>query len=176
MDGLPIPLVDGKPVVSLEGEELLDVEVLYDEIREDGIGSETFHQVIRVKATQDPAEVKPNGEVITWTSIQQSGKTLAEAQAEVKRGLEMVEFACSIPSLNRALLSFRLRPKISNSMGRNARAKPHSSRPPEMASSMPISPAILSGLLKIGSTAPVTRRAFFVRWQAADRKMWGLGE
>ena len=79
MDGLPIPLVDGKPVVSLEGEELLDVEVLYDEIRADGIGSETFHQVIRVKATQDPAEVKPNGEVITWTSIQQSGKTLAEA-------------------------------------------------------------------------------------------------
>ena len=78
MDGLPIPLVDGKPVVSLEGEELLDVEVLYDEICEDGIGSETFHQVIRVKATQDPAEVKPNGEVITWTSIQQSGKTLAE--------------------------------------------------------------------------------------------------
>ena len=78
MDGLPIPVVDGKPVVSLEGEGLLDVEVLYDEIREDGIVSETFHQVIRVKATQDPAEVKPNGEVITWTSIQQSGKTLSE--------------------------------------------------------------------------------------------------
>ncbi len=78
MDGLPIPVVDGQPVVSLEGERLLDVEVLYDAIREDRIGSETFHQVIRVKATQDPAEVKPNGEVITWTSIQHSGRTLSE--------------------------------------------------------------------------------------------------
>ena len=76
MDGLPIPVVDGEPVVSLEGEGLLEVEVVYDEIREEGIGSETFRQVIRVKATQDPAEVKPNGEVIAWTSIQQTGRTL----------------------------------------------------------------------------------------------------
>lgn len=79
MDGLPIPVVDGEPVVSLEGEGLLDLEIVYDEIRKDGIVSETFGQVIRVKATQDPAQVKANGEVITWTSIQQTGRTLKKA-------------------------------------------------------------------------------------------------
>lgn len=79
MDGLPIPMVEGQPVVSLEGEGLLDVEVLYDEIREEGIASETFHQVILVKATQDPAEVKPNGEVVSWTSMQRTGKTMSKA-------------------------------------------------------------------------------------------------
>ena len=79
MDGLPMPCVDGQPVTSLEGEGLLDVEVVYDEIREEGIGSETFHQIIRIKATQDPAEVTPNGQVVSWTSIQRSGKTISEA-------------------------------------------------------------------------------------------------
>ena len=66
-------------------------------------------------------------------------------------------------------------PNRANSCGRKARANPTSSRPPEMASSMPISPANFSGLLKTGSTAPVISRAFFVRCAAALRKTIGFG-
>ena len=69
----------------------------------------------------------------------------------------------------------RLTPKRSNSCGRNARAIPTSSRPPDIASSIPISPASFSGLLNAGRTAPVTSRAFFVRCEAAVRKTMGLG-
>ena len=52
---------------------------------------------------------------------------------------------------------------------------PRSRRPPEIASSMPASPAILSGWLNTGSTAPVTMRAFLVRCEAALRKTIGAG-
>ena len=82
---------------------------------------------------------------------------------------------CCTPSSKRARDSSRLRPKRSNSCGRQARAKPTSRRPPEMASSMPISPASFSGLLKIGRTAPVTRRARLVRCAAAARNTIGFG-
>ena len=69
------------------------------------------------------------------------------------------------------------RDKIQTAMNAlKARPKPQSSRPPEIASSMPISPATLRGLLKMGSTAPVTRRAFRVRIAAAVRKICGFGE
>ena len=52
---------------------------------------------------------------------------------------------------------------------------PRSSRPPEIASSIPASPAILSGLLNAGSTAPVTIRALRARCDAAARNSIGLG-
>ncbi len=80
-----------------------------------------------------------------------------------------------MPSANRPLLSSSDIPKRANSCGRKARAKPTSMRPPEIASSMPISPASLSGLLKIGRMAPVIRRAFLVRCEAAVRNTIGLG-
>jgi hypothetical protein len=42
-------------------------------------------------------------------------------------------------------------------------------------SSMPISPAIFSGELNAGSTAPVISRTFVVRCATAVRKISGLG-
>ena len=82
---------------------------------------------------------------------------------------------CASPSVKRRRLSSRLTPNCVNSCGRKARAKPTSSRPLLMPSSMPISPAIFSGLLKAGSTAPVISRVFFVTMAAAVRKISGLG-
>ncbi len=82
---------------------------------------------------------------------------------------------CDSPSVKRRRLSSRLTPNAANSCGRNARAKPTSSRPLLMPSSMPISPAIFSGLLNAGSTAPVISRVFLVRIAAAVRKISGLG-
>jgi hypothetical protein len=51
----------------------------------------------------------------------------------------------SRPSSNRARLSSIEMPKRANSWGRKARAKPTSRRPPEIASTIPICPASLSG-------------------------------
>ena len=82
---------------------------------------------------------------------------------------------CASPSLKRLRLSSRLTPNAANSCGRKARAKPTSSRPLLMPSSMPISPAIFSGLLNAGSTAPVMRRVVLRAIAAAVRKISGLG-
>jgi hypothetical protein len=82
---------------------------------------------------------------------------------------------CSIPSRNRATDSSGERPKRRNSCGRNARAKPTSSRPRESASSIAISPASFKGWLKAGNTAPVTSRAWRVRCAAAARNTIGFG-
>ncbi len=82
---------------------------------------------------------------------------------------------CSSPSSNLARLSSIAMPKRANSCGRKARAKPTSSRPPEIASTMPICPASFSGLLKTGSTAPVTSRIERVIAAAALRKTSGSG-
>ena len=82
---------------------------------------------------------------------------------------------CSSPSSKRARLSSIEMPKRANSCGRNARAKPTSSRPPEIASTIPIWPASLSGLLNTGSTAPVTSRIERVTAAAALRNTSGSG-
>ncbi len=79
------------------------------------------------------------------------------------------------PSVKRRRLSSRLTPNCANSCGRKARAKPTSSRPALMPSSMPISPASLSGRLNAGSTAPVISRVFLVRIAAAVRNSSGFG-
>jgi malonate-semialdehyde dehydrogenase (acetylating) / methylmalonate-semialdehyde dehydrogenase len=43
--------------------------------------------------------VVKNAEAIAHSVTREHGKTLAEARASVQRGIEMIEFACSIPSL-----------------------------------------------------------------------------
>jgi Ca-activated chloride channel family protein len=73
---LPLPWVDGKPVVSLEGERLLEVEVLYDEIGEAEIISRSFAQVMRIQATQNPEEVRQKAEVIPWVAMQRAGQAM----------------------------------------------------------------------------------------------------
>src|SRR5919198_805742 len=40
-----------------------------------------------------------NTEELAYSVSREHGKTLAEARASVQRGIEMVEFACGIPSL-----------------------------------------------------------------------------
>jgi hypothetical protein len=86
LEVLPLPCVNGRPVASLAGESLLEVEVLYDEITATGIESHTFQQTIRVQATQDPAQVRLNGQVLQWASLQRTGKVLDEVTRQMDRG------------------------------------------------------------------------------------------
>jgi len=75
---LPLPWMDGRPVVSLEGERLLEVEVLYDEITVAEIISRMEARVVRIQATQNPEEVRQKVEVIPWVALQRAGKVLDE--------------------------------------------------------------------------------------------------
>jgi hypothetical protein len=51
MEVLPLPLLNGQPVASLEGEKLLELEILWDEIGEKEIKSCRHEQLIRVLGT-----------------------------------------------------------------------------------------------------------------------------
>ena len=85
---LPLPTVGGQPVVSLEGEQLLELELAYDEIAADGISSKTFTQIIRIQSTQDPAKVVLNQEIIPWVALQRAGKVMQQALQHLDAGRE----------------------------------------------------------------------------------------
>jgi hypothetical protein len=52
LEVLPLPWVDGKPVASLEGEKLLEVEFQYDELQDQSVRSRTESRVVRIQATE----------------------------------------------------------------------------------------------------------------------------
>jgi Ca-activated chloride channel family protein len=84
---LPIPLLaPGRPAATLDGETLLEVEVVYDEVGEAGITSRAERHTIRVRPTQDPADVKVNETVLPWVSAQQAARTLERAMEQRDRG------------------------------------------------------------------------------------------
>jgi Ca-activated chloride channel family protein len=86
LEVLPLPWVQGAPVVSLEGEKLLELEILYDEIGEKGIISKTRQQVVRVQATPNPDEVRVNETVVGWVAMQKAGLTIKRATDEMTGG------------------------------------------------------------------------------------------
>jgi Ca-activated chloride channel family protein len=86
VQALPLPCINGQPVASLEGEELLKLEVAFDEISETGITSQCLQQTIRIQATQDPAVVQPDPQVITWVSLQKAAQTMREVNRAMDEG------------------------------------------------------------------------------------------
>lgn len=84
MEVLPLPLLNGKPVASLEGEALLEMEVLWDQIGEKEITSRTYEQTIRIQATQNPDDIKLNQEVVAWIAVQRAGKTVEDATKDAQ--------------------------------------------------------------------------------------------
>jgi len=86
VQALALPLVNGKPPFDLKGEQLLSVEVLWDEILEKGVVSRTLNQQIRIQATQDPAEVIVNNVVAPWVSLQKAGIVAADVTKKMDQG------------------------------------------------------------------------------------------
>jgi Ca-activated chloride channel family protein len=80
---LPLPLINGQPVASLEGEKFLELEILWDEIGEKEIKSCRHEQVVRISGTQNPDEIKLNEETVAWIAVQRAGKALDEATKDV---------------------------------------------------------------------------------------------
>lgn len=91
LEVLPLPLMgDGLPVASLEGEALLDLEIAYDEITEEGVHSRVEQRTIRISAVQNPAEVVRNGQAVRWVAIQEVGRMMMAAILERDSGDELV--------------------------------------------------------------------------------------
>ena len=87
LEVMPIPLLaPGRPAASLEGEALVELEVLFDEISDEGVRSVTWKQTVRVRAVQDPADQKLNEEVLPWVSAQEAAKILENAVALRDKG------------------------------------------------------------------------------------------
>ncbi len=80
---LPLPLINGTTVASLEGEKFLELEILWDEIGEKEIKSCRHEQVIRITGTQNPDEIQLNEETVAWIAVQRAGKALDEATKDV---------------------------------------------------------------------------------------------
>jgi hypothetical protein len=72
--------------VSLEGEKLLELEVLYDEIGATGLVSKTYQQTVRIQATPNPEEIKVNETVVGWVAMQKAGLTIKRATDEMASG------------------------------------------------------------------------------------------
>ena len=83
MEVLPLPLINGQPVATLEGEKLLELEILWDEIGEKEIKSCQHEQLIRILGSQDAKDVKLNEEVVAWVSVQRAGKAVDEATKDI---------------------------------------------------------------------------------------------
>ncbi len=83
---LALPTINGQPVCSLEGEQLLELEFLYDELHAKEIASRTVTQVIRIQATQNPDEVKMREEVIPWVAMQKAGHVIDEVNKRMDAG------------------------------------------------------------------------------------------
>ena len=91
LEVLPLPLMgDGLPVASLEGEALLDLEIAYDEITEEGVHSRVEQRTIRISAVQNPADVVRNGQAVRWVAIQEVGRMMMAAILERDNGDELV--------------------------------------------------------------------------------------
>lgn|GEM_PF-453068 len=87
LEVLPLPLLpDGEPVASLEGEALLSLEILWDDLAGTEVKSLTHVQTVRILPTQNPADVIVNEDVIPAIAAQRAGHASDAAVDAAKRG------------------------------------------------------------------------------------------
>ena len=84
---LPLPLLpDGTLPASLEGEELLGIEFVWTEIGDTEIKGCTSAHLVRIRGTQNAADVVLNEEIIAVITNQIAAKATREAANEVRMG------------------------------------------------------------------------------------------
>ncbi|MEZ5277103.1 MAG: VWA domain-containing protein [Opitutaceae bacterium] len=87
LDVLAIPeIAPGRPAASLEGEGLVEAEMLYDRVEESGIASVTETHTVRICPTQSPADVKVNESALSWITPPQAARIVEQAMALRDRG------------------------------------------------------------------------------------------
>jgi hypothetical protein len=70
----------------LDGEELVQLEILWDDLSGPEVKSCVHRQTIRILATQNPDDVKVNVDVIPGVTMQRTGMALEEARSEAEAG------------------------------------------------------------------------------------------
>ena len=80
LDVLPLPLLPGgEPSASLEGERLVELEILWDDLTASDLASRTHTQTVRILPTQDPADIRINEDVIPAVATQCAGLAVEKA-------------------------------------------------------------------------------------------------
>lgn len=80
LDVLPLPLLpDGTAAATLEGERLLELEILWDDLTSPSLASRTHTQTIRILPTQDPSDIRLNEDVIPAVATQCAGLAVDKA-------------------------------------------------------------------------------------------------
>jgi Mg-chelatase subunit ChlD len=116
LEVLPLPLqADGTPLTTLDGEELIEVHVLWDDIGKDEIRSCRHEQLVRILATQNPDEVKLNAEVVAAIATQLAGKVVDEAAHDIQAH-RMDQAKDKIDKLNELLAGYRMPDKITDAL------------------------------------------------------------
>ena len=87
LDVLAMPLgADHAPVASLEGEDLLELEVLWEALSDTGVTKKAWQRVVKIRRVQNPEEVSVNEEVIPWVAEQQAGRSVRSALDAAGKG------------------------------------------------------------------------------------------
>jgi Ca-activated chloride channel family protein len=87
LEVLPLPtLPEGEPVASLEGEELLGVEILWDDLSSEVIASKTYERLVRISGTENPEDVRQNTEIISKIATQKVGKVIQQTETLLVEG------------------------------------------------------------------------------------------
>lgn len=80
LDVLPLPILPGgEPAASLEGERLIELEILWDDLSTPDLASRTLTQTIRILPTQDPADIRIDEDVIPAVATQCAGLAVEKA-------------------------------------------------------------------------------------------------
>ncbi|MFM8716505.1 MAG: vWA domain-containing protein [Spartobacteria bacterium] len=80
LDVLPLPILSGgEPVATLEGERLVELEVLWDDLSTPDLASRTHTQTIRILSTPDPADIRVDEDVIPAVATQCAGLAVEKA-------------------------------------------------------------------------------------------------
>jgi Ca-activated chloride channel family protein len=88
MEVLPLPVLSGgHPAASLEGEELLGLEMLWDDLSTEPISSRTYERLVRISGTEDPGGVRQNMEIISKVATQKVGVVMEETEKLASKGL-----------------------------------------------------------------------------------------
>jgi len=86
LDVLPLPILPGgEPVATLEGERLLELEILWDDLSTPELASRTHTQTIRILPTQDPADIRIDEDVIPAVATQCAGLAVEKATDAANR-------------------------------------------------------------------------------------------
>lgn len=94
---LPIPLIagTGTPAADLDGEALVEVEILFDEITPAGISSHSERHLVRVRPTQSPEDVQINRDVLPWVSASPGAAGVVLGRGFLNEGADSSLDQCS---------------------------------------------------------------------------------